>query len=301
MNYGHPIQFGTFITPRNNPPGTVVALARRSEVLGYDLVTFQDHPYQPAFLDTWTLLSWVAGQTERVHIAANVLNVPLRAPAVLARAAASLDLLSGGRLDLALGAGAFWEAIEAMGGRRLAPGEAVAALSEAIEVIRGMLNAGEDTPLRFKGDHYHLDGAQRGPVPAHDIPIWLGALKPRMLRLTGQKADGWLPSLTYLKPGEFQAGNQIIDEAALEAGRDPREIRRLVNISGQFSASPGGFLEGPSEQWVDDLLPLVIDDGVGTFILMSDDPRTMEQFALEVAPVLREAVSRELPGMGSGP
>lgn len=301
MNYNHPIQFGIFITPRNNAPETVVALARHSEELGYDLVTFQDHRYQPAFLDTWTLMSWVAGQTERVHIAANVLNVPLRAPAVLARAAASLDLLAGGRLDLALGAGTFWEAIEAMGGRRLAPGEAVAALSEAIDVIRGILDAGNDHPLHFQGSYYHLDGAQRGPVPAHDIPIWLGAYKPRMLRLIGQQADGWLPSLAYLKPGEFQAGHQLIDEAALEASRDPREIRRLANISGQFSSSPGGFLEGPSEQWVDDLLPLVVNDGVGTFILMTDDLRTMEQFAGQVAPALREAVSRQLPQLGSGP
>jgi alkanesulfonate monooxygenase SsuD/methylene tetrahydromethanopterin reductase-like flavin-dependent oxidoreductase (luciferase family) len=171
MNYNHPIQFGIFITPRNNVPETVVALARLSEALGYDLVTFQDHPYQPAFLDTWTLMSWVAGQTERIHIAANVLNVPLRAPAVLARSAASLDLLSGGRLDLALGAGAFWEAIEAMGGRRLAPGEAIVALSEAIDVIRGILDAGNDNPLHFQGRYYHLDGAQRGPVPTHDIPL----------------------------------------------------------------------------------------------------------------------------------
>jgi alkanesulfonate monooxygenase SsuD/methylene tetrahydromethanopterin reductase-like flavin-dependent oxidoreductase (luciferase family) len=142
-----------------------------------------------------------------------------------------------------------------MGGRRLKPGEAVEALSEAIDLIRGMLDVGEGTALRFKGNYYHLDGAQRGPVPAHDIPIWLGAYKPRMLRLVGQKADGWLPSLPYLKPGALQTGNQIIDEAALEAGRDPREIRRLLNISGQFSSAPGGFLEGPSDKWVDDLLP----------------------------------------------
>ena len=79
-------------------------------------MTFQDHPYQPAFLDTWTLLSWVAARTERIHVAGNVLNLPLRPPAVLARAAASLDLLSGGRFELGLGAGAFWDAIEAMGG-----------------------------------------------------------------------------------------------------------------------------------------------------------------------------------------
>lgn len=183
MNYGHLLQFGTFITPLSNTPETAVALARRSEALGYDLVTFQDHPYQPAFLDTWTLLSWVAAQTERVHIAANVLNVPLRSPVVLARAAASLDLLSSGRLDLALGAGAFWDAIEAMGGRRLTPGESVNALSEAIDVMRGVLDAGDGTPLSFAGDYHHLNGAQRGPMPSHNIPIWVGALKPRMLRL----------------------------------------------------------------------------------------------------------------------
>src|SRR5258706_11770326 len=110
MNYGHPLKFGTFITPVNNAPDTIVALAKHSEALGYDLVTFQDHPYQPAFLDTWTLMAWVAGQTERVHIAANVLNVPLRSPAVLARSAASPELLSARRLDLALGAGALLDA-----------------------------------------------------------------------------------------------------------------------------------------------------------------------------------------------
>jgi hypothetical protein len=295
MNYGHPLKFGTFITPLSNVPETVVALARRSEELGYDLVTFQDHPYQPAFLDTWTLLSWIAGQTERVHLAANVLNVPLRSPAVVARSAASLDLLSAGRLDLALGAGAFWDAIEAMGGRRLTPGKAVAALDEAIDIIRGVWDGGISNLLSFDGDSYRLKGAQRGPIPAHDIPIWVGAYKPQMLRLIGQKADGWLPSIGSMKPGELQFANKIIDEAALEAGRDPREIRRLVNISGQFSTFRGGFLNGPSKQWVDDLLPLVVNDGIGTFILMSDDPRIMEQFALEVAPALREAVNRELP------
>ena len=77
MQYGHSLSFGTFITPQSTAPEATVALARRSEELGYDLVTFQDHPYQPAFLDTWTLIAWVAAQTERIHIAANVLNLPL--------------------------------------------------------------------------------------------------------------------------------------------------------------------------------------------------------------------------------
>lgn len=299
MNYGHRLEFGTFITPANEAPQAPVDLARRSEDLGYDLVTFQDHPYQPAFLDTWTLLSWVAGRTERVHLAANVLNLPLRSPAVLARAAASLDRLSGGRLDLALGAGAFWPAIEAMGGPRLSPGEAVEALSEAIDVIHGILDAGEDSPLRVPGEHYRVGQApgpvQRGPLPLHRIPIWLGGYKPRMLGLIGRKADGWVPSLGSLTPGEFAAGNKVIDEAALAAGRQPAEIRRLLNISGRFSPRREGFLHGPGEQWVEELLPLAVEAGASTFILMTDDVATMERFAHEVAPALREAVARELP------
>jgi alkanesulfonate monooxygenase SsuD/methylene tetrahydromethanopterin reductase-like flavin-dependent oxidoreductase (luciferase family) len=295
VHYQHALEFGTFITPTNASPENVVALAKLSEDLGYDLVTFQDHPYQPAFLDAWTLMSWVAGQTSRIRIAANVLNVPLRDPAVLARSAASLDLLSEGRLDMALGAGAFWPAIEAMGGKRHTPGEAVDALEEAIDVIRGIWDTNEIRPITFNGHHYRLQGAQRGPTPAHDIPIWLGALKPRMLRLIGRKADGWLPSMSYLKPGDLEAGNRIIDEAAREAGRDPREIRRLLNIGGTF-ATESGFLSGqPGERWVNDLLPLVTEQGIGTLILASDEPETLEGFATNVVPALREAASDALP------
>src|SRR3954449_3057306 len=114
-DYGHDLAFGTFITPQNQRPQDVVALAQLTEQAGLDLATFQDHPYQPTFLDTWTLMSWVAAQTETLRVAPNVLNLPLRQPAVLARSAASLDLLSRGRVELGLGAGAFWDGIEAMG------------------------------------------------------------------------------------------------------------------------------------------------------------------------------------------
>src|SRR5699024_12632036 len=104
MNYGHPLEFGTFITPTSADPANTVALATQSEELGYDLVTFQDHPYVADYLDTWTLLAWIAGKTERIHLAPNVINLPLRPPAVLARSAASLDLLADGRFRLGLGA-----------------------------------------------------------------------------------------------------------------------------------------------------------------------------------------------------
>ena len=120
-DYGHDLIFGTFVTPLVHPPLQPVELAVASERAGLDLVTFQDHPYLPTFHDTWTLMSFVAARTQRIRISGNVLNLPLRPPAVLARSAASLDVLSGGRLALGIGAGAFWDAIAAMGGRRLSP------------------------------------------------------------------------------------------------------------------------------------------------------------------------------------
>ena len=285
-DYGHDLIFGTFLTPRNAEPQAPVALARLSERAGLDLVTFQDHPYQPAFLDAWTLLSYVAASTERIKISGNVINLPLRPPVLLARQAASLDLLSGGRFELGLGAGAFWDAIEAMGGPRRPPAEAVASLSEAIDLIRATWDAGRRGGIFADGEQYRIRGAKRGPEPAHDVSIWLGVLGPRMLRLAGKKADGWLPSLSYLKPGDLARGNAIIDEAAAAAGRDPREIRRLLNIP-------------PEAAGVDDLLPFVLRDGVSAFILASDDPRAIQAWGEEVAPALREAVAREREAAGT--
>ncbi|MEU5562579.1 LLM class flavin-dependent oxidoreductase [Micromonospora musae] len=300
-SYGHRLEFGTFVTPVNASPDTPVALARRSEALGYDLVTFSDDPDQPAHLDTWTLLAWVAGRTDRIHLAANVLTTPMRPPALLARSAASLDLLSGGRLELALGTGESdrapggLAAVEALGGPALEPGAAVDALGESVDVVRAMLDAGDPAPVRYRGEHHHLDGATGGPLPAHHIPIWLGGTDPRLLRLVGATADGWLTTLDPAAPDAVRAGNKIIDEAAREAGRDPAEIRRLLNVSGRFTDTRQGFLHGPAAGWVEDLLPLVVEDGVGTFILITDDVATMERFAREVAPALREAADRALP------
>jgi alkanesulfonate monooxygenase SsuD/methylene tetrahydromethanopterin reductase-like flavin-dependent oxidoreductase (luciferase family) len=284
VDYGHELEFGAFVTPVNDPPQAAVARAQLSEQLGYDLVSFQDHPYQPGFLDTWTLLSYVAARTSKIRIAGNVLNVPMRPAPVLARAAASLDLLSGGRLSLGLGAGGFWDAMAAMGVTRRSAGESVDQLGEAIDVIRGIWAADERARLRYEGKYYQLNGAKRGPAPAHDVPIWVGAYKPKMLRLVGTKADGWLPSLSYLRPGDLSRGNEIIDSAAVAAGRDPREIRRLLNVFGDPAKS--------SAQWIEELLPLVLEDGIGSLILGSDDPAELQRFAEDVMPGVREAVAK---------
>src|SRR5690625_2844599 len=131
-DYGHDLMFGTFVTPMNHPAQHAVEQAVVADRAGLDLVTFQDHPYQSRFHDTSTLLAYVAARTERVRLAANVTNLPLRPPAVLARTVASLGILSGGRVELGLGAGGFWDAIEAMGGPRRKPGESHEALGGAL-------------------------------------------------------------------------------------------------------------------------------------------------------------------------
>ncbi|SIN41285.1 LLM class flavin-dependent oxidoreductase [Micromonospora cremea] len=296
-DYGHDLLFGTFLAPSVHDPDRVVALAELTEATGLDLATFQDHPYNAEYLDTWTLLSWVAARTERLRISGNVLSLPLRPPAVLARAAASLDRLSHGRFELGLGAGAFWDGVEGMGARRLTAGQGVDALREAMDVLRGVWDDSAAGPLQREGKYYPIPGMRRGPAPEHDIKIWLGAYQPRMLALTGQKADGWLPTQEYLRSPDRATANRLIDEAAVAAGRDPRQIRRLLNVfTVDVSSRSRGFLQGPAEQWVDQLLPLVLDEGFSTFLIGRDDPRLIQVFGQEIAPALREAVAKARSG-----
>ena len=119
------MRVGVFIVPGGEDPAATVEQIVAADRAGLDLVGVQDHPYQRRFLDTWTLLSYAAARTERVTLLPDVLNLPLRQPAVLAKSAASLDVLSGGRVELGLGAGAFWDGVAAMGGPRRTPGESV--------------------------------------------------------------------------------------------------------------------------------------------------------------------------------
>jgi alkanesulfonate monooxygenase SsuD/methylene tetrahydromethanopterin reductase-like flavin-dependent oxidoreductase (luciferase family)/hemerythrin-like domain-containing protein len=301
-DYGHELLFGSFITPDARQPERVVALAQLSELAGLDLATFQDHPYQPGFLDTWTLLSYLAAATTRIRLSANVLSLPLRQPTVIARSAASLDLLSGGRVELAIGTGAFWDAVEANGGPRRSPAQAVDALDEAISIIRELWAAERPGGVRVDGRHYRVAGAKRGPAPAHDIGIWVGALKPRMLRMIGRAADGWLPSLHGLPGGlaELDADNGILDEAAAAAGRDPGAVRRLVNINGQVTPSGSGLQAGPPDNWVEYLADLALNHGISGFILMGDDPSAIRSFGEEVAPAVRDLVKAERAAPDAG-
>nr|AHE14688.1 putative coenzyme F420-dependent N(5),N(10)-methylenetetrahydromethanopterin reductase [uncultured bacterium] len=288
-DHGREVKFGYFLVPDAADP--LLKTAREVERLGLDYVAVQDHPYQRRYVDTLVLMSMIAASTSRVAIFPDVANLPLRPPAVLAKAAASLDLLSGGRFELGLGAGGFWDAIEAFGGPRREPAHALAALAEAVEVIRQVWSGQRN--LRFSGEYYRLAGAQSGPVPAHPIGIWLGVYGPRALALAGRLADGWVPSLRGDLP--MVAGMTArLDDAARQAGRDPGELRRVLNVNGTITDGPSaGLLRGPVSQWTDELTDLVVSYGFDTFVLWGDAPSDLYRFAEEVVPAVRDQVRRE--------
>ncbi len=285
-------QFGLSFVPAWADPGYALRMSRLADEKGYDLVGIQDHPYQWRYLDTWTLIAWLAGQTSRVGFFPDVASLPMRPPAVLAKAATSLDVLTGGRIELGLGAGAFWEAIEAMGGERRTPAEARQATEEAIDVIR-LIWSGE-RGRRYEGKFYHLAEVNTGPRPAHPIGIWVGAYGPRMLELIGRKADGWVPSMRTRVTAETLAnGIRIIEDAAAAAGRAPSAIRRLLNVGGVIEPSRGDNFVGPPSYWVEELASLG-NLGMDTFVFWPahDEERQAEVFAAEVIPAVREAISK---------
>lgn len=288
-DYGHDLRFGLFPTPAASAPDHVLELAQLAEVSGLDLVTVQDHPYQAAHLDALTLLSAIGARTTAITVAPNVASLPLRPPVVLAGWAASLDLLTGGRVELGLGAGAFWDAIVAAGGPRRTPREAVDALVEAVAVIRACWAGGS---VRLDGEHYPVRGLRGGPVPSRPLPLWLGAYGPRMLRVTADLADAWIPSMGYADPPALGELNARLDERATANGRGPQAVRRMYNVFGRFGRG-GDFLQGTPADWAEQLAGLALDEGISTFVLGTDSPDDVRRFATEVAPAVREQVAAE--------
>jgi alkanesulfonate monooxygenase SsuD/methylene tetrahydromethanopterin reductase-like flavin-dependent oxidoreductase (luciferase family) len=286
--YGRSLEFGLSVVPTSADVELARALVRRAEELGLDLIGVQDHPYQWRYLETWSLIADLLARSERIRVFPDVANLPLRGPAMIAKQAASLDVLSGGRFELGLGAGAFWEAIAAMGGAVRSGGQALKALEEAILIIRAFWS-GERT-IAFEGEHYSVKGLHPGPERAHPIGIWLGVGKPRALALAGRLADGWVPSLSWAAPEVVPEMHGRIDDAAAEAGRDPAEIRRVYNLGGTIADGPTrDLLEGPPEHWVETLTEFAIELGFDTFVFWPEDDQLnqVERFAQEVMPRLR--------------
>jgi len=274
-------EIGIFVVPSANDPDLTIRQALAADAAGLDYIGVQDHPYQRRFFDTWTFLSYVAGRTGSVRMLTDVVNLPLRPPSMLAKSAASLDVLSGGRVEIGIGAGGFWDAVAAMGGPRRSPRESVDALEEAIAIIRDFWDGAE--VIRRDGVHYQVVGAKPGPPPAHRIGLWIGAYGPRMLRITGRLGDAWLPSLGghYLQPSDVAPMQAAIDDAARAAGRDPSEIKRAINVMA---------LDGEPSGWADQLVAIATELRFETLLVGTPTDAPLDfirRLGEEIAPEVR--------------
>ena len=297
---GNRLLFGVSVSPYAEAYPLIVRQVQAAEATGLDLVGIQDHPYQRRFLDTFALIGDLLARTERLRFFPDVASLPMRPPTMLAKAAASLDVMSGGRFELGIGSGAFWDAVAGMGGTRRERGERLPALEEAIHIIRGALDVGRERGVvRGGGPHYPVPGYPPGPPAAHRIEIWVGAMSPGAMRLIGRLADGWVPGNGATRVAEFPALIARMEDAAADEQRDPRLIRRILNVSGVITnhrrggdARGGGALNGPPERWADTLSSWARDLAIDGFVFWpaEEDIEQIERFAVEVVPAVRAAV-----------
>jgi alkanesulfonate monooxygenase SsuD/methylene tetrahydromethanopterin reductase-like flavin-dependent oxidoreductase (luciferase family) len=252
--------------------------------------------------------------SKNIHFMTNVADVPLRHPPLLAKSAATLDILTKGRVELDVGAGAFWKAIMGYGGPSRTPAEAVGALEEAIQIMRLIWNIdGSNYRASFNGKFYRLNGAQTGPRLFHPIRIWLGALGQKMLRLTGRLGDGWTPSYGYAPPYQILQMQQIIKQSISAAGRKTNEVRRNYNLAGiilesdsnkntmktdlqqHANGEENGLLTGSIEFWVDNILKFYKDLRMDSFIFWpaNESAEEVELFAKKaVVPTVKEEIKK---------
>jgi probable F420-dependent oxidoreductase len=260
--------------------------------LGFDFVSASDHLHggRPTY-EPWTMLSWIAAATSRIRVATRVLAVPYRPPPVLAKMAETLDRLSGGRLILGLGGGAVDQEFRAFGVGVRSPRDKVDGLAEAIRILRGVWSQPKFT---FDGRLYRTDDAQLQPKPDHPIPIWLGTYGRRALALTGQLADGWIPSLDYAPPEQIPALRERVLAAARAAGRDPDALTCAYNLSIRIDehADPEPSVVAGAPDAVTERLRSFAELGFTAMNFIPVGPGQQEQIerlAREVLPALRAA------------
>jgi probable F420-dependent oxidoreductase len=255
--------------------------ARRAEALGFHSVWISDHfflslaryggpddPYGSP--EPLAALAGIAAVTDRVRIGTLVLGAGFRHPAVLAKAAATIDLISGGRLDLGLGAGWYEDEYRAFGYDFGTAGERFGLLEETVEVL-GLL-FGEKEPVTWQGERFSLEEAFCRPRPAQTPrpPLWVGGKGgPRLLRLVARRADGWNTVWAWT-PEAYRQRVRALEAACERAARDPASVRRSMGLYALVGANdrdlteryralqrwhPGGALDGVSLQdWGEDKL-----------------------------------------------
>jgi probable F420-dependent oxidoreductase len=233
MKVGIILPIGETDGPSGSPTfHDVASVARAAEDGGLDSVWLPDHFFYRAkdgrefgLHEAWTLLAGIAAVTSRVELGTLVLCTSFRNPVLTAKMAATLDVISNGRLVLGLGCGWHEPEYAAMG---LPFAERVSEFAESVEIISRLLT-GER--FSFEGRHHQITDAVLAPVPLRRIPLLVAARKPRMLRLTARWADAW-NTAWFGEPNEVLAGRLADFGAAMaEVGRPPSTVARTVGIT----------------------------------------------------------------------
>lgn len=307
----HPFRFGVQL--HDLPAGEWRDRVRRIEALGYSTIFWPDH-----FGTQWepvAALAAVAAATEKIRVGSLVYDIDYRHPVVLAKAAATTHLLSGGRFEFGIGAGWMESDYQEAGIRFDRPGLRIQRLEEALEIIRGMWT---DEKTSFSGEHYRIQDAQRAAdLPEGPLPrILIGGGGPRLLRLAGRQADivGISAMVDQGKVVPETARNVTAErvlekiawvrEAAERAGRDPGDIefntltfvcaitddpkpmREMVSgntgMSLEEVASCPLFLVGPGAELRDRLERQREETGISYVVIQGGDVGLVERFAEEV-------------------
>ena len=275
--------------------------ARLADDAGLDVVSLSDHPYFADRLDAYAALGFVLGATTTITGAVIMTNLLSRPAPILARTVTGLSTISQGRFVLGVGAGGMWEEIVALGVPRLSPGDRARALEEAIMVVRALSGGGD--PVTFDGQFYQV--TELAPAAAATPPIWVGALSPKTLAVTGRRADGWIPGhLADWRSARVAEWRAVIDDAAAAVGRDPADVDTIYNVSGRLTRDPspetrdgeGRWIGGGVTQWVEELTFAVLEQDAAAFIYVlppgdSIDDMTLGLWAHEVVPAVRQAIA----------
>lgn len=277
---------GYALSTASGPHADPVAEAQLAEHLGFDFVASADHPVGArSTFETLTLLTWVAARTERIGIATKVLGVPFRRPAMVAKAAESLQRLSGGRLILGLGGGYDDDEVAALGAPVPSPRTKVDGMGEAIEIMRQVWSGPDVT---FPGRVHSVRHLTMTPPPEYPIPIWLGTYGPRALAVTGRLADGWIPSLGFVAPTAIPGMLDRIRTAAVAAGRAPDAVRAVLNVEvclDRRAARTVDTVTGSAADIVEQLQEFAVLGFTGFNLAIA--PGSVEPVAADVLPALR--------------
>jgi alkanesulfonate monooxygenase SsuD/methylene tetrahydromethanopterin reductase-like flavin-dependent oxidoreductase (luciferase family) len=302
MSANRKVLFGLGLETGVTQVSEMLGHARLADEAGLDLVSLSDHPYFAERIDAYAALGFVLGATRHITAATIMTNLVSRPAPVLARTVTGLSTVSSGRFILGLGAGGLEEEMVALGVPRLPPAARVRALEEAITVVRALSGGGP--PITLDGEFYQVTGLT--PSAAAAPPIWVGALGPKTLAVTGRHADGWIPGhLADWRSTLVAESRPIIDEAAASVGRNPGEIATIYNVSGRLTRDPlpatrdddGRWIGGGVAQWVEELTTAVLEHGAAAFLYLRPpgeiiDDTTLNLWAYEVAPAVREAIAK---------